>query len=100
MKKVDVFDKILLKKISGVCRTCGSAMKHSLIYCKICGDKFYKHKTLTLRTAIKIASNAPIKNKSTCFKPYFVAAIYKCDYSKLNYCQDDFIEYIINQITG
>lgn len=95
---IEVFENILSKKVSGVCRKCGSGMKHNLIYCNSCGNKFYKPKTLTLRSAIKIANNAPIKNRSTCFKPYFVAAIYKLDYSLLNYNERDFSKYIIDQI--
>ena len=76
--KIKIFEDILNNRAyNGICIRCGNSATHALIWCKLCGDKFFRPPNrCTLWELIKI-TDASMGTGGNYFKPDYVAAVHK-----------------------
>jgi len=94
-----LFENLLNKKVyKGICRKCGNHASHTIIYCKKCGEKFFRPTTkCTMWEMIKIA-DVSIGRKTSSFRPDYQAAVYKRYLKEHGFSDKEFQLYIENKL--
>lgn len=83
----------------GVCQFCGNAQSHSLIYCKNCGNEFFRVPNGTLFDVIRIAHNRIMQKMELWhFRLSYVAAVHERILNQQDITRDQFVDYLINKL--